>query len=76
MKERVRRHPCESFHGELRTEALLCLQPQGADKTPGRGRKKGMTGSVHAKRDRWGCDTKRGSELVPGWKLCFQVWVH
>lgn len=47
MEEREkeeRRHACESFHGELRTEALLCLQPQGADKTPGRGRKKGTTG--------------------------------
>lgn len=40
------RHACESFHGEMRTEALLCWQPQGADKTPGREKEKGMTGSV------------------------------
>lgn len=36
---------------ELRTEALLCLQPQGPDKTPGKGKVKEMTTSVKALRD-------------------------
>lgn len=38
------------FHGELRTEALLCWQPEGADKTPGRLKEKRMTGGANAQR--------------------------
>lgn len=34
------------FHSEMRTEALLCWQPHGADITPGREKEKGVTGSV------------------------------
>lgn len=48
-----REHTCESFRRELRTEALLCRQPQGADNTPGREKEKRMTGSVKAQRA-WG----------------------
>lgn len=46
-----RENACMSFHGELRTEALLFWQPQGANKTPGRGKEKGMTGSGRAQGD-------------------------
>lgn len=46
-----RENACMSFHRELRTEALLFWQPQGADITPGRGKGKGMTGSGRAQGD-------------------------
>lgn len=49
-----REHACESFpvvfHREMRSEVLLCWQPQGADETPGNGKENGMTGSIKAQR--------------------------
>lgn len=43
-------HARESFHRELRTETLLCREPQGADDAPGREEERGMTKSVKTQR--------------------------
>lgn len=68
-KNRKRNHACENFpavfHRELRTEALLCGQPQGADKTPGREGEKGDDSKCQSSERPGGHWTKRGSgELV------------
>ncbi|KAM7388206.1 hypothetical protein PAMP_024398 [Pampus punctatissimus] len=65
---------------ELRTEALLCGQPHGADKTPGRGMEKRMTGSVRAQRDQGDVGRKEDPEslmeaLLNEWLWQEEYWL-